>query len=163
MNDLDAEAVGPVVGLSFLLSQLGHHAGQTFGERLAPMGLVPQHVGVLRMLAMQSSPGFTQRTLATRLGVLPSRMVALLDQLEARNLVRRETDPRDRRRNRLRLTEDGREAFVAVEAVTARLDADLFASLSSDERTRLEQILRRMVGELGLGAGVHPAYRQERD
>ena len=63
-----------------MVSQVGAHAAQTFGRDLVPLELTPQHVGILRLLATSDEP-LTQRDLAERLRVLPSRLVALLDAL----------------------------------------------------------------------------------
>ena len=54
-----------------------------FSERLkAALDLTPPHAGILR--ALTSSGGVSQQALAGRLGVLPSRLVALVDELESR-------------------------------------------------------------------------------
>src|SRR5271154_6424832 len=67
---------------AFLLAQVGAHAASKFGERLGGLKLVPAHAGILRILA--ATPGITQQALATSLGALPSRLVALVDELESR-------------------------------------------------------------------------------
>src|SRR6266436_9243554 len=64
-------------GAAFLLAQLGAHAADRFGERIKDLGVAPRHAGILRIIA--TTPACNQRVLAKRLGVLPSRMVVLLD------------------------------------------------------------------------------------
>ena len=78
-NMNDGAVKPPQVGLAFLLSQVGAHAAACFGERLALIGITPQHAGLLRML--DTNPGMTQQSIAQLFGIFPSRLVALVDEL----------------------------------------------------------------------------------
>ncbi|MCA9631683.1 MAG: MarR family transcriptional regulator [Myxococcales bacterium] len=149
----------PRVGLAYLLSQIGAHAADEFGQRLKPLELTTQHVGILRLLAMKPVE-LTQRKLAEHLRIQPSRLVLLLDELERKGLVARHTDPEDRRAKRLAATEPGLDRFRAVEALTRDLEAELFEDLSRDERAALAGLLRRVAAKADLIPGVHPAYRR---
>src|SRR5580658_1643680 len=80
---------------AFLIAQVGSHAATKFAERLAPLGLSPPHAGILRVLS--ANPGRTQQALGTILGILPSRLVILVDELEGRGLLERRDTPEDRR------------------------------------------------------------------
>jgi DNA-binding MarR family transcriptional regulator len=145
-------------GAAFLLAQLGAHAAGRFAERVAEVGLTPPQAGLLRAVARD--PGRSQQQLATRLGLLPSRMVAFVDDLEERGRLRRERSRADRRQYALQLTEDG-EALMGRLATVARAhDRDLLQSLSGPERELLADLLRRVAVDQGLTAGVHPGYRQ---
>jgi len=66
-------------GLAFLLSQVGAHAAARFAERIAPLKLKPHHSGILRIL--ENDAGVTQQALCDLLGMFPSRLVGLLDEL----------------------------------------------------------------------------------
>ena len=72
---------------AFLLAQIGAHAAAKFAERLGPLGLTPAHVGSLRVIA--ASAGSSQQEIAEQLGMFPSRLVALVDELQDRCLVER--------------------------------------------------------------------------
>jgi len=76
-----------------------------FGERVARLGLSAPDAGVIRIIA--SNPGISQQALAAHLGVLPSRMVALVDSLEEKGIVERRRSATDRRNYALALTERG--------------------------------------------------------
>ncbi|MFD0571122.1 MarR family winged helix-turn-helix transcriptional regulator [Kitasatospora gansuensis] len=89
-------------GAAFLLAQIGAHAAALFAERVAELGLTPADVGLLRMIA--GRPGRSQRALATDLGVVPSRVVALIDNLETKGLVERRRSTEDRRNHELHLS-----------------------------------------------------------
>src|SRR5258708_37053916 len=108
-RDQGAGARGPMGGGSaaFLVAQVGAHAAARFAERLSALGLSPSQAGILRILA--ASPGVSQRALAERLEILPSRLVALLGELEERGLLDRRDDPEDRRSHALPLSGQGRQ------------------------------------------------------
>src|SRR5205807_2586245 len=82
-------------GAAFLLAQVGAHAAARFAARLAELTLVPAHAGIFRILS--ATPGISQQELAAALGTVPSRLVALIDELESRGLVQRREHETDRR------------------------------------------------------------------
>jgi DNA-binding MarR family transcriptional regulator len=144
-------------GAAFLLAQLGAHAAERFAQRIAELDITPPVAGVLGQLA--SVPGLSQQDLANRLGMLPSRLVVLVDDLEARGLVRRVRDDADRRRNSLQLTDDGRAMFAKIGKHGREHEAAICAALSERERDQLVRLLGRIADEQGLTPGVHPGYR----
>src|SRR6202034_4949910 len=92
---------------AFLLAQLGAHAASQFAERLRVLDLTPPDAGILRLL--RAAAGLSQQELAAKLQIHPSRLVAILDNLEKRGLVERRQNPEDRRLYSLYLTKDGGE------------------------------------------------------
>jgi DNA-binding MarR family transcriptional regulator len=145
-------------GVAFLLSQLGAHAAGQFGRRIASLGLSPPDAGLLRKIG--SDPGISQQALAEHLGVLPSRMVVLLDELEAKKLIERATIPEDRRTYALRLTVRGQEVLRDIAQIAVKYEQDLCAALSRKEQATLADLCTRIVKQQGLTPGVHPGYRQ---
>ena len=150
----------PPVGLAFLLSQVGAHAAGSFEERLTGMELKPHHAGILRMLG--SNPGLSQQELCDIFGIFPSRLVVLLDQLEARHLIERRENLSDRRGHRVHLTTAGRKALTGIGRVTLELETDLCTALTNPERATLATLLTRIVGQQNIAPAVHPAYRKLR-
>jgi DNA-binding MarR family transcriptional regulator len=146
------------VGVAFLLSQVGAHAAAGFAERLAPLGLKPPHVGIL--LVIERADGLTQQALGETLGVFPSRLVGLLDELEERGLIERRDRPSDRRSYALYLTEAGREALERINRVGHEHQDALCAALDESERAQLAGLLARIAAEQGLTPGVHPGFRK---
>ncbi|WP_051844265.1 MarR family winged helix-turn-helix transcriptional regulator [Streptomyces globisporus] len=157
VEDPGAATPPPPRGGAFLLAQLGAHAAGRFGERVGELGLAPPDVGLLRMIAVQ--PGRSQRSLAADLGVVPSRVVALIDHLEKKGLVERRRSAEDRRHHELYVSEDGRRALGRVREVAALHEDDLFAALDEEDRARLTTLLGRIAEQQGLTPGVHPGYR----
>jgi DNA-binding MarR family transcriptional regulator len=147
----------PSPSAAWLLAQIGGHAAVKFADRLAPLKLAPPHAGILRALA--SSGGSSQQSLATHLDVLPSRLVALVDDLEARGLLERRDNPEDRRTYALHLTDAGREVLESIGRVAREHDQALCAALTPEEREQLSRMLLRIAEQQGLTPGVHPGYR----
>src|SRR5262245_2117159 len=145
-------------GLAFLLSQVGAHASARFAERLAPLGLKPPHVGILGVIAR--ADGLSQQALGEKLGIFPSRLVAVIDELEERGLVERRDSPTDRRSYALYLTEAGREALEQIGRVGREHQDALCAALDESERAQLAGLLSRIAAEQGLTPGVHPGLRK---
>ncbi len=150
----------PPVGVAFLLSQVGAHAANSFEERLADMELKPQHAGLLRMLG--SNPGLSQQELSDVFGIFPSRLVVLLDQLEARKLIERRDNSADRRGHRVYLTKAGRKALMGIGRRTLELETDLCAGLTDPDKAILTSMLARIVAQQNIMPAVHPAYRKLR-
>jgi DNA-binding MarR family transcriptional regulator len=145
-------------GLAFLLSQVGAHSAARFADCLAPLGLTPPQAGILRVIA--ESDALSQQALGEKLGMFPSRLVAVLDDLEARKLVERRNSPTDRRTYALHLTAAGRKALDQLASVSREHQDALCAALSEEERGELASLLRRIAEEQKLTPGVHPGYRK---
>ena len=147
-------------GPAFLLAQIGAHAASKFGERIAALGLTPPDAGIFRLLA--ASQGISQQDLAEKLGIHPSRLVAILDELESRAMVERQPNPGDRRQYALHLTHKGRETFTKIGLISREHQDALCASLTNAEREKLTELLQKIAEEQGLTPGVHPGYRRLR-
>ncbi|HYL37702.1 MAG TPA: MarR family transcriptional regulator [Bryobacteraceae bacterium] len=141
---------------AFLLAQVGAHAAAQFGARLVELKLAPAQAGMLRILG--SRPAITQQALANALGMVPSRLVALVDELEARGLVERRANPQDRRSHAMHLSEKGRSTLQAVGRIAREHQQALLAALSEDEQLQLTSLLQRIADKEGLTPGVHPGY-----
>ena len=142
---------------AFLLAQLGAHAASQFAERLKVLDLAPADAGILRLLRVAA--GLSQQELAAKLGIHPSRLVAILDNLEKRNLVERQPNPDDRRLYSLQLTKRGEEILGRIGKVAREHQEALLSTLSKGERDTLAALLLRISDQQGLARGVHPGYR----
>jgi DNA-binding MarR family transcriptional regulator len=88
--------------------------------------------------------------LAATLGMVPSRLVALVDDMEARGLIERRENTDDRRRYALHVTEKGRSMLETIGRVSREHSRTLFAALSEDEKRQLATLLQRVADEQGL-------------
>ena len=139
--------------LGLLLVQLGFHVGNRFRDALAPLGLEPRHVGLLRRLV--TAEGQSQQALGQALGITANRMVFLVDDLEEHGLVERRRNPSDRRSHALYLTPRGHQALRDAAAATGR-HGELGRSLSAPERRQLAELLRRVAAEQGIDEHALP-------
>src|SRR5499427_10623828 len=143
---------------AFLLAQVGAQAARQFGERLTSLRLTRPHAGILRLIGL--SPGLSQQELARRLAILPSQLVALLDELEERGLIERRQDATDRRTYALHLTKSGRDVAEQMGRIAREHDDAVCAALDIHERQQLNALLGRIAEQQGLTPGVHPGYRR---
>ena len=83
--------------------------------------------------------------LAERLGLTPSATTRLVDRLEERGWVRRESPPENRRTIDVLITTEGRRAYVCNNRpFTAAVDAAMTARMSGEEMTLLIGLLGRL-------------------
>lgn len=142
---------------AFLLAQLGAHAAARFAARVSRLKLAPAHSGILFIL--RSAPAITQQELATRLGMVPSRLVTLLDELESRGLIERRRNQEDRRRHAVLLTQQGHECLQKIGQISREHERSLLHALTPGEQRQLGAMLQRVADEQGLTRGVHPGYK----
>lgn len=144
--------------VAFLLSQVGAHSANVFADRLAPLNLVPPHVGILTVI--KQADGLSQQALGEKLGVFPSRLVGLIDELEKRSLVERRNNPADRRSYALYLTRAGEEALQQIARIAHEHQSALCAALDDAEKAQLANLLSKIANQQQLTPGVHPGYRK---
>lgn len=151
--------------VAFLLSRLGYQASAQMSEALSALGLELRQFGLLRLLA--ASEGRSQRALGAMLRITPNRMVALVDALESKGLIRRQTHPDDRRAYNVTLTTAG--AAVLGQAIEAGIgvEIDLCAPLEPAEREQLLNLLRKLAAatdQHGMTLpGLHPGMLERED
>jgi DNA-binding MarR family transcriptional regulator len=90
----------------------------------------------------------------------PSGLVAIIDELEERGLVKRHNSQDDRRTYELHLTDKGQAALRDIGRVAEEHNESLCAALSEHEREQLADFLQRIANEQGLTPGVHPGFSQ---
>lgn len=127
----------------FLLARAGMRGKELLNQRLHGFGIHVRHYAVLAML--MENPA-AQVAMADRLCIDRTSMVALLDELEARNYVRRTTNPQDRRVHVVQITPEGEALVRAGEQCARQAEAELMGSLTAEERGELHRILLKMLG-----------------
>ena len=96
------------------------------------------------MLLIRENPGIRSVDLACSLGVARSRMVKLIDDLEGRCLITRETPSNDRRNRSLMLTTQGKRNLKKMEQAVECHEAKLTEGFGAGERERLLGLLWRI-------------------
>jgi DNA-binding MarR family transcriptional regulator len=124
---------------------------------LEPLGLEPRQFALLRHVSV--SEGQTQQALGDALGIPKSRMVALIDDLEARGLVERRLRPDDRRARALHVTPEGARCLGAAMDIASAHEEFVRERLSSAEHRQLVDLLQRLTVTEDLE--VHPGLRSD--
>ena len=119
---------------------------RTLTERLAPLYLsVAQHEV---LLAVARDEGLSQQLLARRLLVVKSNVSAMLQRLESRGLVRRESDEADARGRRVFLTTKGKRLLRKSVVVHADVVRIMTSDLSDAQVSQLGRIMRTVGSSL---------------
>jgi DNA-binding MarR family transcriptional regulator len=135
-------------GIAYLLVQLGFHTARKFSELLAPLGLEPRQFGMLTRLA--ANEGRSQQAIGELMGLNPTRMVFLVDELEAQGLVERRRNPADRRSYALYLTGQGTRKLREARQASAAHEREITAALTEAQRDELAVLLRRVAQQQGI-------------
>ena len=126
----------------FLLARASALAIAAGNASLAEHGLKARSYAVLALAASDARP--TQRELAEFLRLDPSQVVALVDGLQARGLVRREPDPSDRRANVVVITDEGRDMFARARISAQAVEQQLHRALGDESRALVMDVLRAL-------------------
>lgn len=148
----------PFRSVAFMLSSLGYAISQRFHRVLEPLGLEPGEFALLRAVA--ASGGESQQTLANRLHISPSWMVAIVDELERLDLLERRPHARDRRVRNLHLTVAGKKLLKRAEQQAQNFDRQVTGDLTERELQQLLDLLGRVAAGLELEPGAHAALRE---
>jgi DNA-binding MarR family transcriptional regulator len=128
---------------SRLLSQVSGQSDRLMNDGLAQVDARKWHYAVLASL-QEYGPG-SQATLSRRTGIYRSDMVGVLNELADRDLIERESDPDDRRRNVITITAQGRRHLRRLDKVMDDLHDELLDPLTPAERDQLVQLLIRLL------------------
>jgi DNA-binding MarR family transcriptional regulator len=156
-ESVEAETA-PFRSVAFMLSSLGYAVSRRFHQMLGPLELEPGEFALLRAVA--ANEGESQHALAERLHISPSWMVAIVDELERRELLERKPHARDRRVRNLHLTAVGKKLLKRAEARAQRFDRQVGAPLDETELQQLLALLDRVAAGLELKPGAHAAMRE---
>ena len=130
-----------------LLDLLARRLRGAAEAELIAFNLRPRHVVGLTLL--RDFGASSQAGLAEALGIDPTNVVALLNELETAGLVERRRSTEDRRRHTVVLTSAGARRLAEIETALAGLEHRLFAALDSDEQATLHGLLQRAAAVTG--------------
>jgi DNA-binding MarR family transcriptional regulator len=110
-------------------------------DALGTLGLTPALFGLLNVLGARK--GAIQQELGRTMGIDPSTMVSLIDQLEAAGLAKRRPSPRDRRAREVTITPKGRRVLERGRAMIREVEDEVLGGLDQADRGQLLDLLRR--------------------
>lgn len=127
--------------IGFRVRLLHHLMSHRVEAAFAPYKLRPGSLTTMILIA--ANPGYSQIGLA-RIGSLDkSKVVAIVDDLEARGLAIRGRSTSDRRRNALVLTRAGEELMQEMHRVAMATEQPIRDALSAREIEQLHELLER--------------------
>jgi DNA-binding MarR family transcriptional regulator len=132
--------------VGFLLARCSAAAVRATNAALADLGVRARHYALLQSAARPG--GSSQRQLAEDLGLDPSAVVTLVDELERAGLVLRTLDPADRRARLVVATEQGVGLLVQAEPLVADALAVVTAPLSRAQVDMLRGLLQQVTDGL---------------
>jgi DNA-binding MarR family transcriptional regulator len=110
-------------------------------EALESLGLTTALFALLNVLGTHE--GAIQQELGAAMGIDPSTMVSLVDQLEAAGLAKRRPRPTDRRAREVVITRKGRRVLEQARQLAMQVEDDVLRGLSPAERRQVVALLRR--------------------
>jgi MarR family transcriptional regulator, lower aerobic nicotinate degradation pathway regulator len=110
-------------------------------EVLKSIGLSPALFAVLNVLGARD--GAIQQQLSSDMGIDPSAMVTLIDELESAGLAKRRRRPGDRRAWEVAITPKGRRALERARRSVVRVEDEVLGGLTAEQRRHLLTLLHR--------------------
>lgn len=136
------------------LAELVRHVSRALRRRThaiaEPYGLTPHQLRAVRLIAYGTpdeekvSHPLRISDIAERMRIVARSATDVVDDLEAKGLVRRAPHPTDRRSTIVDLTAQGRSVLEEVESRRAEDARQFFGRLTADERRQLRRLLRRL-------------------
>jgi DNA-binding MarR family transcriptional regulator len=108
---------------------------------LEKVGLTTALFALLNVIGARD--GAIQQELGAALGIDPSTMVSLIDQLESAGLAKRRPSPRDRRAREVLMTGQGRRLLRRARRLVSEAEDEVLRGLTGDQRHELLTLLRR--------------------
>jgi len=115
---------------------------QDFIEALGDLDLRQRTFSVLSLVA--TNPGISQSDLARTLGIERSGTVVIVDELENRNLIRRDRVEGDRRSYALNPTEAGKNLYQKAATSIRNHENAILADLGDTAREQLVELLQKI-------------------
>jgi DNA-binding MarR family transcriptional regulator len=147
-------------------TEVAEFAGQLFfrlwrglhtrtANALVPLGLTPALFAVLNVLGARE--GTIQQQLSSDMGIDPSAMVKLINELEEAGLADRRRRPNDRRAWEVTITPKGRRTLQRARRSASQVEDEVLGGLTATDRRQLLTLLRQAL----TSAPSQPAWRAE--
>lgn len=94
------------------------------------------------------NPGCTQKDIAEFIKVTPASVALSLKRMQKSDLIKRETDSEDPRKNRIYITDFGKQMADECRSIFDKTDKEMFAGFSDKEISQLESYLSRILDNL---------------
>lgn len=127
-----------------LIRRLNQISVALFAERMALAGLSLTPVQYAALCGIRAYPGIDQAGLAGLVAYDRATLGRVIDRLEVRALVRRDTSPSDRRAKTLTLSEAGQVLLEAAGPHVRALQPDILGGLDDGDQEVFLSLLRKI-------------------
>lgn len=127
----------------YLINHVARLCFQGLHEQIAPLGLAPAQF--MTLLELWREDGLTQKDLVERLDVEQATMANTIARMERDGLIERRPHPEDRRARTIYMTEKAKSLEADATHAAMRVNEDLLATLSVEERSTFIQIMQRVI------------------
>jgi DNA-binding MarR family transcriptional regulator len=128
-----------------LLFRLWRASHERTAEALESIDMTPALFGILNFLGARK--GTIQQEIGAAMGIDPSTMVSLIDDLEKAGLAKRRPHPSDRRAREVSITPKGRRVLERCRKLALKSQDEVLRGLTTAERRQLLKLLRRALSE----------------
>lgn len=98
--------------------------------------------------ALAKKDGINQRELAELLELETPTLVRILDAMEGQKFIERRAVETDRRAKQIHTTEAGKVIAIEIDALAARVRADILEGISDADRATALKVIRTMAANL---------------
>lgn len=124
-------------------------------QTLDSIGLTPALFALLNVLGARDAT--IQQQLSSDMGIDPSAMVKLINELESKGLAERRRRPNDRRAWEVVITAKGRRTLERARRSVAQVEDEVLGGLTPADRRQLLTLLRRAL----VSVPPQPPWRPE--
>ena len=126
-----------------LVRRLNQASVSVFMDETGKKGFDLTPVQYAALNAIEARPGLDQATLASRIAYDRVTIGGVVDRLVQKELVRRETNPSDRRARNLFVTDKGVQALVDIRPIVKEAQTILLEGLDDAERREFIRLLQK--------------------
>ena len=144
VDGIDYGPLAEWLGFHLRMAQIASF--QAFAREVGEVDLPPGRFALLTLIGR--NPGISQTVLSRAAGRDKSTLTPALRDLKRRGLIARDRRARDRRSYHLTLTPDGEAMLQRLTECAARHEDNLDRVVGARDRTRLLQLLRKIMAEL---------------
>lgn len=122
----------------YTLSKISQSMNELFTERLSIYSIDAREYGILSVV--YKTPKLTQKEIGIKMVVDRTTMMQLIDVLEKKKLINRESNPKDRRQNLITLTVKGREIVEKMWIEMEEVEKEVIGNMTLAQKKVFERI-----------------------
>ena len=134
-----------------LIRRLNQISVGIFADKMADAGLTLTPVQFAALSAVAEHPGIDQATVAGLIAYDRATLGKVIDKLESRGHILRETSSRDRRAKVLRVSEAGQALLTQARPIVAALQSEIIGGLTPDE----QEVFLRLLDKATMAGNEH--------